>query len=281
MNNAERHKLFRQIMWDYDISAVEVDEVLKGRRDMAGHYDKQAIFIKLLESFSWFTIVQLFSPGELRQLLTQDVIKRLRFKSLRTKYEFVQKRLQTLVPVSENDFQKHILFIKNEIQKEYKTDISKTIVTDEFARFFIEDNEILMKVEFVNDVAYRAGVPLKSNQGNIDTVTNILANKLTAVVGRDEPKNVFDIVTIAAHFSFNWKEIFNHSKEKALLNEIDIEQRLFAFPVSSISAVDWLIKPVETGFFKQQLQKIADDFMLGKENSLGTGKPKIEDALLR
>jgi hypothetical protein len=101
MNNAERHKLFRQIMWDYDISAVEVDEVLKGRRDKAGHYDKQTIFIKLLESFSWFTIVQLFTPGELRQLLTQDVVKRLRFKSLRTKYEFVQKRLQTLVPVSE------------------------------------------------------------------------------------------------------------------------------------------------------------------------------------
>lgn len=88
-------------MWDYDISAVEVDEVLKGRRDKAGHYDKQTIFIKLLESFSWFTIVQLFTPGELRQLLTQDVVKRLRFKSLRTKYEFVQKRLQTLVPVSE------------------------------------------------------------------------------------------------------------------------------------------------------------------------------------
>ena len=179
-----------------------------------------------------------------------------------------------------NDFQKHILFIKNEIQKEYKTDISKTIVTDEFARFFIEDNEILMKVEFVNDVAYRAGVPLKSNQGNIDTVTNILANKLTAVVGRDEPKDVFDIVTIAAHFSFNWKEIFNHSKEKALLNEIDIEQRLFAFPVSSFSSVDWLIKPVDIAIFEQQLQKIADDFLLGKDNSLGSGKIRIDKATL-
>jgi predicted nucleotidyltransferase component of viral defense system len=177
-----------------------------------------------------------------------------------------------------SDFQKHILFIKNELQKEYKTDISKTIVTDEFARFFIEDNEILMKVEFVNDVAYRAGVPLKSNQGNIDTVSNILANKLTAVAGRDEPKDVFDIVTIATHFSFNWKEIFNHSKEKALLNEIDIEQRLFAFPVFSLSTVDWLIKPVDMVIFEQQLQKVADDFLLGKNNSLGSERIRIEDA---
>ena len=177
-----------------------------------------------------------------------------------------------------SDFQKHLLLIKNELQKEYKTHISKTIVTDEFARFFIEDNEITMKVEFVNDVAYRPGAPLKSKWGNIDTVTNILANKLTAIVGRDEPKDVFDIVTIATHYSFNWKEIFNHSKEKALVNEIDIEQRLFAFPISSLSSVDWLIKPVETGIFKQQLQKIADDFLLAKNNSLGRGKIGIEDA---
>jgi uncharacterized protein YfkK (UPF0435 family) len=101
MNIEERHKIFRQIMWDYNISPIDVEAVLQGKRDTIGHYDKPAIFIKLLESFSWFTIVQLFSPGELRQLLSDDVVKKLRFKSLRTKYEFVQKRLQNLVPVAE------------------------------------------------------------------------------------------------------------------------------------------------------------------------------------
>ena len=88
-------------MWDYNISAVDVEAVLHGKKETAGHYNKQAVFVKLLESFSWFTIVQLFSPAELRKLLTADVVKKLRFKSLRTKYEFVQKRLQTIVPVAE------------------------------------------------------------------------------------------------------------------------------------------------------------------------------------
>ncbi|MCX6254829.1 MAG: hypothetical protein NTV31_10180 [Bacteroidia bacterium] len=100
MNKKERHTIFQQIMWDYNISAVDVEAVLQGKRDTAGHYDKQAIFVKLLESFSWFTIVQLFSPVELRQLLSDDVVKKLRFKTLRTKYEFVQKRLQQLVPLA-------------------------------------------------------------------------------------------------------------------------------------------------------------------------------------
>jgi len=101
MNSKERHKLFRQIMWDYSISAVAIDEVLTDKKDLAGHYDKQSIFVKLLESYSWFTIVQLFSPEELRMLLSDDTIKKLRFKSLRSKYEFVQKSIQSLVPVAE------------------------------------------------------------------------------------------------------------------------------------------------------------------------------------
>jgi hypothetical protein len=100
MDKEERYILFRQIMWDYNISAAEVEEVLYGKRDMAGHYNRQAIFIKLLESYSWFTIVQLFSPSELRENLSDEVVKKLRFKSLRTKYEFVQKRLQQIVPLA-------------------------------------------------------------------------------------------------------------------------------------------------------------------------------------
>jgi predicted nucleotidyltransferase component of viral defense system len=176
------------------------------------------------------------------------------------------------------DFSKHILFIKNELQKQFKTDISKTIVTDEFARFFIEDNDSFIKVEFVNDVSYRAGAPVKSRIGNIDTVTNILSNKLTANVGRDEPKDVFDIVTIATNFSFSWQEMFKHAKEKAMINEIDVEQRLFSFPVSSLSNVDWLNKPLDSKIFEDQLRRIADDFMLGDNNSLGKNKTRIEDA---
>jgi len=101
MKIEERHKLFRQIMWDYNISPDDVDDVLLGRKDMAGHYNKQTVFIKLLESYPWFTILQIFSPEELKLLLSDDVVKKLRIKSLRTKYEFVQKRLHQIVPATE------------------------------------------------------------------------------------------------------------------------------------------------------------------------------------
>lgn len=179
-----------------------------------------------------------------------------------------------------SEFSKYIVFIKNELQKKYSMDISKTIVTEEFARFFIAESDTFLKLEFVNDVAYRVDKPFESKIGSIDTVKNILSNKLTAIVGRDEPKDIFDIVTISKSYFFNWQEIFCHAKEKAMINEIDVEQRLFSFPASNISNVDWLIEPVDIGIFENQLRIIADDFMLGKDNSLGLEKIRIEDAKL-
>ena len=34
MNKKERHKLFKQIMWDYNISPIDVEAVLQGKKDM-------------------------------------------------------------------------------------------------------------------------------------------------------------------------------------------------------------------------------------------------------
>jgi predicted permease len=100
MELKERHKIFRQLMWDYNISPLELDAVMTGKAEWAGHYNKQAIIVKLLESCPWFTIVQLFTQPELYSLLTNEIIEKLHFISLRTKYSYVQKRLQQLVPVA-------------------------------------------------------------------------------------------------------------------------------------------------------------------------------------
>jgi hypothetical protein len=61
------------------------------------------------------------------------------------------------------------------------------------------DGQTALKIEFVNDIAYRCGVPNIYQYGFIDKPLNILTNKLTAIVGRDEPKDVFDICSLAQH----------------------------------------------------------------------------------
>jgi hypothetical protein len=101
MKTEPQYTLLRQIMWDYSIPPEELFEVLHGRKKFAGHYTRETIMVKLLESYPWFTILELLSPEELRNLITDNVVNKLRFKSLKTKYGFIQKRLYQTVPAAD------------------------------------------------------------------------------------------------------------------------------------------------------------------------------------
>ena len=100
METTEKNKLLNQILWDYDISNEDIEAVLNGEKKLAGHYTREMLFQKIIESYSWFTIIQLFTPYDIQNLLTSQVICKLRSTSLRRKYEFVQKRLRQIIPIA-------------------------------------------------------------------------------------------------------------------------------------------------------------------------------------
>lgn len=157
---------------------------------------------------------------------------------------------------------------------------NQSIVYDDFVRYYIEDEDAVLKIEFVNDIAYRCGVPNVYQYGFVDTPLNILTNKLTAIVGRDEPKDVFDICVLSLNYRFNWLAVFSEARNKALINEIDVEQRIKSFPVLLFQKVDWHILPVDIDLIYNAIQTIANDFLLGSDNSLGADKPSIKDAIV-
>lgn len=60
--------------------------------------------------------------------------------------------------------------------------------------FFVNNEPKFVKVDFVNDVAFRYGnVEKKILFSRVDTIENILSNKISAVMSRDEAKDVVDI----------------------------------------------------------------------------------------
>jgi len=77
----------------------------------------------------------------------------------------------------------------------------------------------------------------------IDNCKNILANKLTAVMGRDNAKDIFDIFLIDYFNDFDFLEILEVAHEKAGFKNDDLIIRLKTFPQSllkNISLVDKL-----------------------------------------
>ena len=121
-------------------------------------------------------------------------------------------------------------------------------------------NEIL-KLEFINDVTFHSGqLEKKPFFPKVDNVLNILSNKLSALLSRDEPKDVVDIWVIAKNIKVNWPTIFQDANSKAVgIFPPDIAKRLLEFPAELLDLIKWTPnhKP-DLASFKKDLAHICD-----------------------
>ena len=116
--------------------------------------------------------------------------------------------------------------IKNKLKDSFK--VSAEVESKDFNRFRIND---LLQIDFINDIAFRYGDIIVTNEGFlIDNVFNILSNKLTAVIGRDDPKDIFDIYLISKYYSFSWNNILDAAHQKAVFSDEELIVRLKTFP---------------------------------------------------
>ena len=118
----------------------------------------------------------------------------------------------------------YISDLKNKITTRFTINLQQSLFTEDFTRLFILEDDIYLKIELVNDVEYYIGKPSDYEFGRIDTPINILSNKLSAIVGRDEPKDVYDLIHLSLNYSFNWQDIFYQTKQKVVINELDVEE---------------------------------------------------------
>lgn len=126
-----------------------------------------------------------------------------------------------------------------------------------------------MKIDFVNDLPYHVGAYKKDVLFNkIDSIDNILANKITAIIGRTETKDIVDLWTICNHHGFFW----NTAIDNAFQKEANIDIAFISASLGFISKkefedIKWIQKPNwET--FKNDLQIIVGDMINLSKNSL-------------
>jgi len=96
--DSRHNKALKSIMWDYNITFKQMGMLIDGKAERAGHYTFETLFIKMVSGLPWFSIVDIFGPEKLKELLTDDVIGRIWPKSVREKYYYVRKRLQEALP---------------------------------------------------------------------------------------------------------------------------------------------------------------------------------------
>jgi len=117
-----------------------------------------------------------------------------------------------------------------------------------------------LQADFVNDTASRYKEPIV-NEDNylLDTIENILSNKITAVIGRDNPKDIFDIYLIWKFYDFNWSEIIAFAHQKAAFSNEELIIRLKTFPKELFNKIKMIDKTFLDNFdidFKKIIYKI-------------------------
>lgn len=109
----------------------------------------------------------------------------------------------------------------------------------DFVRLIIADT---LKVDLVNDRIYRTGGSTITDQGvRLDNLANIGANKICAVLSRDEPKDIFDLFTIfriqGPDQGADWPTIMAAAAQKCPVDPEELRFRLQSFPLALLDTL--------------------------------------------
>ncbi len=173
---------------------------------------------------------------------------------------YVEKRYSDDLDFFTNQSPRYSFAIKN-IKKalQEKFQLVVEVESKDFTRFKIDD---LLQLDFVNDISFRYKEPRVSEENYLlDTVENILSNKITAVIGRDNPKDIFDIYLIWKFYEIKWSEILDAAHQKAGFSNEELIIRLKSFPKELFEEI-----------------KMIDDTFL---DNFGNDFPKIIDEINR
>lgn len=142
---------------------------------------------------------------------------------------YVEKRYSDDLDFFTNQSSRYGFALKN-IKQAFMNDfeLKCEVESKDFTRFRIND---LLQVDFVNDMVFRYKEPvIDKNNYILDTVENILSNKITAVMGRDNPKDIFDIYLIWRFYDFDWDDILQAAHQKAYFKQEELITRFKSFP---------------------------------------------------
>ncbi len=145
----------------------------------------------------------------------------------------------------------------------------------DFKRVRIATGSVDLKIDFVADRIPRVGLPLARGALVVDTVRNILSNKICAVLDRDEGRDVADLAAISLARRFNWKAALADAATKERFELEELLFRLQTFPVAALRAVPFA-KPDTAERYAGVLPDLVRDLGRGGMNSLAqAGAPEL------
>jgi len=163
-----------------------------------------------------------------------------------------------------NDDERFALWVERVIQvlsKNWKCDV--LMKEERYARLNLKENEVALKIELINDIPARVGVVAEHPVlGRLDTAENILANKITALMSREEPKDLADVWGFCYQKDLPIKAAITGAQSKAAgIFPADLARVLCSVQEADWQAVRWIKAPdLET--FISDLNRLGEKLLL-------------------
>jgi hypothetical protein len=132
-----------------------------------------------------------------------------------------------------------------------------------FVRLLITAGDVTLKVEMVNDVPSHVGeVQRHPLLGRIDSPENILANKLTALINREEPRDLADVWGLCTKMGLSIQQAVEGAASKATgIYPPELARRLCTVAVRDWEQVIWL-DPPDVDTYLADLVRLGDALLL-------------------
>jgi hypothetical protein len=165
-----------------------------------------------------------------------------------------------------NDDARFTLWAERIIQDLGKADCGQLTVNqkeERFVRLSLARPDLTLKIEMINDVPAHTGM-VKEHPvlGRLDSAENILGNKITALLGREEPKDMADIWGFCCRMDLPIKDAITSAQSKAAgVFPADLARILCSVTGADWQSVRWIDAPPSDTYLSQ-LMKLGESLLL-------------------
>ncbi|TAK11783.1 MAG: hypothetical protein EPO32_10975 [Anaerolineae bacterium] len=161
---------------------------------------------------------------------------------------YLQHRYSDDLDFFVNDSPEFNLWLDRVVQHLLSLDLGEIQITsrhDRFANLLLNTGAVLLKLEFINDVPSHIGrISVHPVFGRLDSAENILANKVTALLGRNEPKDLADVWGFCCRLGLPLEQAITDAHSKAAgIFHADLARVLLSASEEDWRAIRWIKAP--------------------------------------